>query len=446
MKDASGASQMDAKTQVTSLHGVSMLRRRAVPVEANIGLALLHEPGGDNDRALVNVAVGARDQSARHAGAGRGAGRARGRQRAQCGAGRGGQHRRPAAHGASAPGARRLLIERFAAAGLVDALDETFDLVESSTSRDARSLLGIEPDPRAAGDARRPARRGARIGVRALPSTACRGHPTADAVLAAITATLAWGPLHAQAHLAAHRREPAVVDAPVRHADRRFGRGRRGTSRPLLRHPDERHPGPAARRPRSRSSRCSAARRSDGDLFAFQTLVGLLLTNGPGAISAQGAKGAVSADGPETPERVQLNKALVGFLTHTGYAHGGNGYEGIAFLLEQFDDSGPRRSRRPEPRHRPASAGDALRRGSTRATSRRKKTRGQPRHPEDPGRQPPGVQGQAGQPRPARSVHPEAVRASAASTTSSTTTTARWCRRCSRPACRAPSTASTSMR
>ena len=76
------------------------------------------------------------------------------------------------------------------------------------------------------------------------------------------------------------------------------------------------------------------------NLFAFQTLIGLLLTNGPGAISAQGAKGAVSADGPENPERVQLNKALVGFLTHTGYTHGGNGYEGIAFLIEQFRYSG----------------------------------------------------------------------------------------------------------
>ena len=74
----------------------------------------------------------------------------------------------------------------------------------------------------------------------------------------------------------------------------------------------------------------------EDDLFAFQTLVGLLLTNGPGAISAQGAKGAVSADGPEQPERVQLNKGLIGFLTHCGYAHGGNGYEGVAFLLEQF--------------------------------------------------------------------------------------------------------------
>ena len=45
-----------------------------------------------------------------------------------------------------------------------------------------------------------------------------------------------------------------------------------------------------------------------------------MISNGPGAISAQGAKGAVSADGPQTPERVQINKAMVGFLTHTGYS------------------------------------------------------------------------------------------------------------------------------
>ena len=63
---------------------------------------------------------------------------------------------------------------------------------------------------------------------------------------------------------------------------------------------------------------------------------GLLISNGPGAITAQGAKGAVSADGPQTPSRVQINKAMIGFLSHSGYAHGGNGYEGISFLLEQF--------------------------------------------------------------------------------------------------------------
>ena len=39
---------------------------------------------------------------------------------------------------------------------------------------------------------------------------------------------------------------------------------------------------------------------------------------------------------------MQLNKGLVGFLTHSGYAHGGNGFEGIAFLIERFKDTGLR--------------------------------------------------------------------------------------------------------
>lgn len=46
----------------------------------------------------------------------------------------------------------------------------------------------------------------------------------------------------------------------------------------------------------------------------------------------------MSADGSETAARVQLNKALLGFLSHTGYAHGGNGFGGVAFLLERFAD------------------------------------------------------------------------------------------------------------
>lgn len=29
---------------------------------------------------------------------------------------------------------------------------------------------------------------------------------------------------------------------------------------------------------------------------------------------------------------------MVGFLTHTGYSHGGNAFEGMAFLLQQFTD------------------------------------------------------------------------------------------------------------
>ena len=69
-------------------------------------------------------------------------------------------------------------------------------------------------------------------------------------------------------------------------------------------------------------------------------LLGLIISNGPGTISAQGSKGAVSSDGPEDPSRVQINKAFVGFLTHTGFAHGGNGFEAIAFLIDRFKGRG----------------------------------------------------------------------------------------------------------
>ncbi len=89
---------------------------------------------------------------------------------------------------------------------------------------------------------------------------------------------------------------------------------------------------------------------------------------------------------------MQLNKALVGFLTHSGYTHGGNGYEGIAFLLDQFRDSGPRRSHRPEARHRSRGARARVRRG-VRALQGEEEDVRQPRHPEDSGRQPSGVQG-----------------------------------------------------
>ena len=81
-------------------------------------------------------------------------------------------------------------------------------------------------------------------------------------------------------------------------------------------------------------------RPNEDEMFEFSTLLGLIITNGPGTISAQGSKGAVSADGPEVPERVQINKATIGFLTHTGFAHGGNGYEAIEFLIERFKEKG----------------------------------------------------------------------------------------------------------
>lgn len=79
---------------------------------------------------------------------------------------------------------------------------------------------------------------------------------------------------------------------------------------------------------------------NEEELFSLTVLLGLIITNGPGTISAQGTKGAVSSDGPEVPDRVQLNKCYIGFLTHTGYAHGGNGFEAMKFLMDRFGNVG----------------------------------------------------------------------------------------------------------
>ena len=67
------------------------------------------------------------------------------------------------------------------------------------------------------------------------------------------------------------------------------------------------------------------------ELLEFQALVGLTVTNGPGTLAAKGAKESVSA-------RNDISMAFVGFLANTGRAHGGNGYEAITYLVEQFKD------------------------------------------------------------------------------------------------------------
>ena len=138
------------------------------------------------------------------------------------------------------------------------------------------------------------------------------------------------------------------------------------------------------------------------EALPLQILVGLLISNGPGSISAQGAKGAVSADGPQTPGRVQINKAMVGFLTHTGYSHGGNGFEGMAFLLDQFKDKGLK-----DPSD-PAHGLDLKAMATEFAKAYRREKKASKEIGAElralPGRASPDLQGQAGQPRPARAV------------------------------------------
>ncbi|MBI2419413.1 MAG: CoA-binding protein [Ignavibacteriales bacterium] len=70
---------------------------------------------------------------------------------------------------------------------------------------------------------------------------------------------------------------------------------------------------------------------TETELFEFKALIGLTITNGPGTISAKGAKESVSA-------RNNISMAFVGFLTNTGLAHGGNGFEAVHYLLGKFKD------------------------------------------------------------------------------------------------------------
>jgi succinyl-CoA synthetase alpha subunit len=338
MKDASGSSQMDPRTQVSSLHGVSMLTAAQQSFEANIGLALVREPVGPNIQQLVNVAVGSglnlygdpalsAAQAARDSGAS-----------PNC----------ILAAAASVFGPRRAeaarasvhaLITLFSSAGLGDATDESFKLGLILPDRTTRQLmLGRSRDLQAEAMLAALKVRGVKSAfVRYLESL--HGHPTRHAVLAAIATTMAWGPLMRKrlSRLSAENLPwwisliSALLGASVtadRHEQARFCGltledilGKRSLTEVIY-------------------IALLGSAPDTANLFALQTLMGLLLTNGPGAISVQGAKGAVSADGPENPARVQLNKAMVGFLSHCGFAHGGNGFEGISFLIRQFRDSG----------------------------------------------------------------------------------------------------------
>jgi succinyl-CoA synthetase alpha subunit len=337
MKDASGASQLEAKTQVASLYGVSMLDAAQHSMEANIGLALVHELGSPNDEKLLSVAIGSEvnlfgTPELVAAQASREAGNAPNSVFAAAASIIGPRR------SAKAREAVRALIDAFAAAGLADAADDGFD-ARTVTLGQRQLFVGAARDAKADAMLAALEARGVRSAfVRFLEQQ--DGHPTADGVLAAISATLAWGPL-------TRKRISRLTAEALPWWIQLFG-AMIGASVAAEQHQDKTFCGLANEDVLNRLSLTEVAfvallgrKPAEADLFAFKTLIGLLLTgNGPGAITLQGAKGAVSADGPETPERVQLNKGLVGFLTHAGYAHGGNGYEGISFLIEQFKDTG----------------------------------------------------------------------------------------------------------
>ena len=341
MKDTSGASVMDPKTQVTSVHGHSVLDLALEPLEANFALPLVHEIAGENDRALLDVAVAAEvnlvgDPILQAADAAREAGNS---------------PNTIMAAAASIVGPKRVertlactraLIDLFAYSGLRDGSDEDFDLSAIGVDDATRALFmagaAEADDPRPEAMVQAVRRHAAQsVFLRFLESL--DGRPSRDAILAAISTTIAWAPLMRKriSRLTAEtlpwylRLYGVMVGASIPGRYHRHGS--------LYGIPREERFGAW-----TMADLCFLAmtgkKPTEAEARPLQLLIGLLISNGPGAISAQGAKGAVAADGPQTPARVQINKAMVGFLTHTGYSHGGNGFEGMALLLEQFKDSG----------------------------------------------------------------------------------------------------------
>jgi hypothetical protein len=340
MKDKSGATVMDAKTQVTSVHGHQVLDLARLPLEANFALPLVHEIASEEDRAMLDIAVAAEinlvgDTALAAADAAREAGNSPNTIMAAAAAIIGPKRVERAL------ACTRKLIDLFAHSGLTDARDETFDFSGIKIDAKTRELFLARTDE--ANDPRPEAmlkavhdRGGKSVFLKFLQSLKAR--PSRDAILAAIATTIAWGPLMRKriSRLTAEtlpwylRLYGVMIGAsiPGKHhqhgslwnipRDERFGRWTMADFLFLA---------------------LTGKRPTEAEARPLQILIGLLISNGPGAISAQGAKGAVAADGPQTPGRVQINKAMMGFLTHSGYSHGGNGFEGMAFLLEQFKEA-----------------------------------------------------------------------------------------------------------
>jgi succinyl-CoA synthetase alpha subunit len=337
MKDTSGASMMDAETQITHVHGVSILEAAKRPLESSLCHALMREPGGGNDSALMNVAIASGvnlhgDAMLAAAQAARDSGNAPNAVLAAACSIYGPKRVQAARQALDA------LIDLFAHSGLQDARDEAFSVERIASGEKKALFIGAQTDPQAEAMLKAVARREAKSAflryLRGLD-----GPLTRDAVLAGICATMAWGPLmRKKISRESARGLPWYVGL--------WGM-LIGASVDAAKHEPHHFCGVPNAELMGVWSATEIAyltligeRARTTDLFAFQVLVGLLISNAVGSISAQGCKGAVSADGPETPSRVQLNKAMAGFLTHTGYSHGGAGYEGIIFLVEQFRESG----------------------------------------------------------------------------------------------------------
>ena len=198
MKDKSGATVMDPKTQVTSVHGHSVLDLALLPLEANFALPLVHEIASQDDRAMLDIAVAAEinlvgDAALAAADAAREAGNS---------------PNTVMAAAAAIIGPKRVeralactskLIDLFAHSGLIDAHDESFDFsavqIDANDSRAVPCARRRGRRPASGSHARSGARARRQIAVPQIPRIASAARLSRDAILAAIATTIAWGPL-----------------------------------------------------------------------------------------------------------------------------------------------------------------------------------------------------------------------------------------------------------
>ncbi|MBF0321976.1 MAG: CoA-binding protein [Magnetococcales bacterium] len=348
LKDCSGASRMDAKTQVSKIHGISILDASTKTLEENLVLSLIREYPDATGAALANVILNAFvNQSGTIALAAADAARESGNSPNTVLSAAVTQVGPRVVQGAR--DAVKALVELFGNTALENPAQRGFDFgpqLERASNNPALRETFIpanRQDRRVHGMLQAMEARGiGSVFVDFVKAIAERNgsYPTDMTILAAVTCHLAWVPLlHKRLSLITLNNMPwhfLVFSTLV------------GCTVPQSRQPDADHFSGVSMGELMNSWSFSETaflalfdhRPNSSELYSFSVLLGLIITNGPGTISAQGAKGAVSADGPEMQDRIQVNKGYIGFMTHTGYAHGGNGYEAIAFLLDCFRKSG----------------------------------------------------------------------------------------------------------
>lgn len=340
LKDASGASMMDPKTQVSRIHNISILDASKKSLEENLVMSLLKDYPDEYGTKLANIAFNAYVN----------------------------QHGQPSVIAADASrdadnspntvlSAAVSIVGKGKVSKALEASSIILDTFSGSGVEEATGEFDIKPLVGKLSDEQKSGLVACKENtladkmlatIEALPEksifvefvkAAAGGRPSSQALLAAIWATLAWKPLK-------KKRISKITFTTLPWYSRIFSTFV-GCSVQSEKQTKDSFCGVKNDDLIGSWSFAETAflaligrRPEEKEFFEFSTLMGLIITNGPGTISAQGSKGGVSADGPEDPLRVQINKAFIGFLTHTGFAHGGNGYEAIAFLIDRFKDTG----------------------------------------------------------------------------------------------------------